>query len=87
VYGVMRLRPRPGRRKRNAVCKKLMLSAEFKFSAANGPLPHHPRRLLHQIPDATGPMERMLEDIEREGGWQVKMIRIGISDSRPKMLS
>jgi hypothetical protein len=32
-------------------------------------------------------MERMLEDIESGGDWQVKMIRIAISDSRGKMLS
>jgi hypothetical protein len=87
VSGVTRLRPRFGRRKRNVVCKKLTLSAEFKFSVANGSLPHHPRRLLHQILDETGHMERMLEDIESGGDWQVKMIRIAISDSRGKMLS
>lgn len=83
----MRQRPRPGRRKRNVACKKLMLSAESRSSAANSTLPHRPRRLLYQIPDATGRMERMLVDIERGGDWQVRMILIGILDSRGKMLS
>lgn len=79
--GATRHKPKPAKKKKNVVCKKSMLSDEYKFYAVNDLLLHHPLLLHHNQKPTSRTEEAGMKQEDTGNGdvWPAKTTQIATS--------